>query len=127
MPSPVLAPPPTYPIGKVRSTGACIALYIVTFGIYSWFWFYWTHSEMQAHRRAGIGGALALVLALFVPFVPFFVTPSEVGELYQARGQRPPVSAMTGFWSFLPFAGPIVWFIETNTALNEYWRSLGAV
>jgi hypothetical protein len=27
-------------------------------------------------------------------------------------------------WFF--FVGYIVWFVETNRALNEYWRSLGA-
>jgi len=23
-------------------------------------------------------------------------------------------------------AGPLVWFVQTNGALNAYWRSLGA-
>jgi hypothetical protein len=26
----------------------------------------------------------------------------------------------------LILVGPLVWFIQTNSALNDYWRSVGA-
>jgi hypothetical protein len=26
----------------------------------------------------------------------------------------------------LILVGPIVWFVKTNAALNDYWKSLGA-
>jgi hypothetical protein len=35
---------------------------------------------------------------------------------------------MTGLWYFpgvLILVGPIVWFVKTNGALNDYWRSQG--
>jgi hypothetical protein len=58
------------------------------------------------------------------------VTSSEVGGLYERRGQARPVSAATGLWALLLgwffFVGLIVWFVKTNGALNDYWRSLGA-
>jgi hypothetical protein len=120
----------TAPLGKIRSTGTCVLLTIVTLGFYTWYWYYATHDEMKRHSGAGIGGGLALVLAIFVGIVMPFVSSSEVGGLYERRGQAKPVSAATGLWALLLgwffFVGLIVWFVKTNGALNAYWRSLGA-
>jgi hypothetical protein len=113
-------------LGKVRSTGTCILLFIVTLGIYGWFWYYNTHEEMKRHTGEGLGGVVALILGIFVSIVMVFLTPNEVGKLYQRRGQEAPVSALTGLWVLLPLVGAIVWFVKTNGALNSYWRSLGA-
>ncbi len=124
------APLGAAPIGQIRSTGTCVLLSIVTLGIYTWVWYYKTHDEMKQHSGEGIGGPLALVLAIFVGVVMPFITPNEVGGLYERRGQERPVTAMTGLWAILLgwlfFVGLIVWFVKTNNALNEYWRSLGA-
>lgn len=113
-------------LGKVRSTGMCILLFIVTLGIYGWFWYYNSAEEMKRHSGEGIGGVLALILGIFVTIAMVFVSPHEVGKLYERRGQHPPVSALTGLWVLLPLVGGIVWFVKTNGALNAYWRSLGA-
>lgn len=117
-------------VGKVRGTGVCILLAIITFGIYSLVWFYKAHSEMKRHSGQGIDGGIALILALFVGIVMPYITSSEVGGLYERRGQAKPVSGTTGLWYFpgaFILVGPLVWFIKTNGALNSYWRSLGAV
>lgn len=114
------------PIGKIRGTGTSILLMIVTLGIYSIFWYYGTAKEMKEHSGQGIGGGLALILGLFVSIVMVFVAPNEVGGLYERAGKPKPVSAVTGLWVLLPFVGSIVWFVKTNGALNDYWRSLGA-
>jgi hypothetical protein len=115
-------------VGEIRSTGLCFLLFTVTFGIYGCVWYYKVHKEMKRHAIEGIGGGLALVLALIpiVSLVMYFLSPPEVGKLFERRGQRPPVSGVTGLWIVLPIAGPIVWFVKTNGALNAYWRSLGA-
>ncbi len=134
---PPAMPPPGYgqtppgpgPIGKVRGTGMCILLAIVTLGIYTWVWFYRTHDEMKGHTGTGIGGTLALVLAIFVGPVMPYLTSSEAGELYGRSGRTKPVSGLTGLWYFpgmFILVGPIVWFVKTNGALNDYWKSLGA-
>jgi hypothetical protein len=118
-------------LGQIRSTGKCFGLMFITFGVYGYFWMYSVHEEMKAHRSGeGLGGALAVVLWFFVGPVMAFLTPDEVGKMYKARGQQQPVSALTGLW-FVPgflllFVGPIVWFVKTNAAINDYWRSLGA-
>lgn len=117
------------PIGQVRSTGVAFLLFIVTFGIYGWFYWFKVHEEMKRHSGQGIGGGIALILAIFVGFVLPYLTSAEVGNLYKRRGQKEPVSAMTGLW-YLPgmfiLVGPIIWFVKTNGALNDYWKSLGA-
>lgn len=117
------------PIGQVRSTGVAMLLFVVTFGIYGWFYWFKVHEEMKRHSGQGIGGPVALLLALFVSIVMPYITSAEVGGLYKRRGQAEPVSAMTGLW-YLPgmfiLVGPIIWFVKTNGALNDYWKSLGA-
>ena len=75
------APAGLGPRGEVRSTGTCILLTIVTLGFYTLYWFYKTHDEMKRHSGQGIGGGLALVLAIFLGFVIPFFTSSEVGSL----------------------------------------------
>ena len=120
---------PRATIGQVRGTGLAILLFVVTFGIYGLYWFYVVHDEMRRHKGQGLGGGLALVLAFFITIVMPYLTSQEVGEMYERRGQRRPVSGATGLWyfpgSFL-IVGPLVWFILTNNALNDYWRSVGA-
>ena len=125
-----VAPTGPGPVGRVRGTGISILLTIVTFGIYSWFWWYKTHEEMKRHTGEGLGGGIALVLAIFVGIVMPFLTSDEVGKLYERRGQAKPVTAATGLWYFpgvFILVGPIVWFVKTNGALNAYWGSMGAI
>lgn len=116
-------------IGKVRKTGTCVLLMIVTLGIYGLFWWFSTHDEMKKHSGQGLGGPLALVLAFFVGIVMPFITSNEVAGLYRRAGRPEPVTAMTGLWYFpgaIIIVGPIIWFVKTNKAINEYWISLGA-
>ena len=129
-PPPAYAPPPPYTaaVGQVRGTGISILLFIVTLGIYGWVYYYKTHDEMKRHSGRGIGGGIALLLAIFAGVVTPFLTSSEVGDLYERRGQAKPVSGWTGLWNFpgaILIVGPIVWFVKTNGALNGYWRSCG--
>ena len=122
-------PPGSGPIGTVRSTGTCLLLMFVTFGIYALVWYYKTHEEMKQHSGHGLGGGIALLIALLVGIASPYLVSSEVGALFERRGRAKPVSGATGLW-YMPGAflivGPIVWFVKTNGALNEYWRSVGA-
>jgi hypothetical protein len=133
IPAPVVSPDqyasPSGPVGNVRSTGICILLCIVTLGIYGLVWYFMVHDEMRRHSGAGLGGVLALVIAIFFGIVMPFLTSNEVGGLYERAGRPARVTALTGLWYFpgmLILVGPIVWFVKTNAALNDYWRGLGA-
>lgn len=117
------------PIGQIRGTGMTIFLVVITLGIYSWYWWYQVHAEMKRHSGQGLDGPIALVLAIFVSIIMPFLTSDEVANLYERQGRQTPVGAATGLWYFpgiLILVGPIIWFVKTNGALNEYWRSMGA-
>jgi hypothetical protein len=119
---------PQGPPGRIRPTGMIMLLFFVTLGIWSLVYYYQTHEEMKRHTGDGLGGVLALVIAIFFGIVSPYLLSNEVGQLYERRGQEKPVSALTGLWFFpgiLILVGPFVWFVQTNNALNEYWRSLG--
>jgi hypothetical protein len=89
----------------------------------------WPLGPLGPHNGEGIGGVLALLLSLFVWVASPFLLSHEVGRLYERRGLRGPVSALTGLWFFpgmFLLVGPIIWFVLTNRALSHYWRSLAA-
>lgn len=117
------------PIGQVRGTWAVIGLSLVTFGIYTLFYYYRVHEDMKLHTGQGLGGGIALLLALFVGVASPFLLSDEVGKLYSHSGRQAPVSATTGLWYFpgiFILVGPFIWLFKTNGALNDYWRSVGA-
>jgi hypothetical protein len=129
MRAPLVHAQPTGPVGQLRNTGLQILLFIVTFGIWGFVYFFQTHEEMKRHSGEGVGGLVALLLSIFVTIASPFLLSHEVGRLYERRGQARPVSAFTGLWyvpGILLLVGPLVWFVQTNSALNYYWRSLGA-
>ena len=103
-------------------------LFFVTLGIWAFVWYYQVHEEMKRHSGEGLGGVLALVIAIIFGLVMPYLSSNEVGQLYERRGQEKPVSGLTGLWFFpgiFILVGPFVWFVQTNNALNEYWQSLG--
>jgi Domain of unknown function (DUF4234) len=119
---------PQGPIGQMRPTGMIILLFFVTLGIWSFIYYYQTHEEMKRHSGEGLGGVIALLIAIFFGIINPFLLSNEVGNLYRRRGQEPPVTALTALWFFpgiFILVGPFIWFIQTNRALNEYWQSLG--
>jgi hypothetical protein len=130
-PAPRFSPPAAEGrrVGQVRGTALQLLLFVVTFGIWAVVYLFQSHDEMKRHSGEGIGGLLALVVAVFAYMASPFLLSHEVGGLYERRGERKPVSALTGLWFFpgiFLLVGPIVWFVLTNNALNRYWRSEGA-
>ncbi len=115
-------------LGTIRPTGMTILLFFVTFGIWSLVYYYQAQEEMKRHTGEGLGGVLALIIAIFFGIVSPFFLSNEVGRLYERRGEAPPVTALTALWFFpgmFIIVGPFIWFVRTNNALNEYWRSQG--
>ena len=116
----------TGPVGQPRGIGFGILLFIVTFGIYSWYWVYKTHEEMKQHTGEGLGGVLGLVIWLLINPVTAFVIPSEIGKMYAKDGQTPPMTGWTGLWLFpgaILLIPAIVWFVKVQRALNRYWEA----
>jgi hypothetical protein len=115
------------PVGETRSIGLSILWFILTLGIYSFYWVYKTHEEIKRYSGNGIGGVLGLVIWLLISPVTFFVVPSEVRWMYEdLDGQTSPVRGITGLWFLLPILGSLIWFVQVQGALNRYWESKGA-
>ena len=130
-------PPPGYgapaygysydgPPGRVRPTGVSILLFFVTFGIYGYVYNYQVHDEMKRHSGRGIGGGIALLLSFLAGVAMPFLTPHEVGNLYERKGQRPPVRALTGLWSLVPMVVGYVLFFAVFLATATVSSDSGA-
>jgi hypothetical protein len=115
----------TRPVGQPRGIGFGILLFIVTLGLYGWYWVYKTEEEMKQHTGDGLGGVLGLVIWILLHPVMAFVIPSEVGKMYEKDGLQPPITGWTGLWIF-PFGifiiPAFVWFVKVQEALNRYWE-----
>jgi len=119
----------TGPLGHPRGIGFGIVIFIITFGIYGWYWVYKTQEEMKQHTGDGLGGVVSLVVWILLLPVMAFVIPSDVGKMYALDGREKPMTGWTGLWLFpgiyLIIPG-IVWFVKIQRALNTYWESKGA-
>jgi hypothetical protein len=115
------------PVGETRSIGLSILWFILTIGIYGFYWVYKTHEEIKRYSGNGIGGVIGLVIYLLISPVTFFVIPSEVRYMYEdLDGGTSPVRGIHGLWILLPLIGAIIWFVQVQGALNRYWESKGA-
>jgi hypothetical protein len=115
------------PVGKLRSGVAVIFLSIITLGIYGLVYWYKTGDEMKKHADVGVGGAIYLILGLFVGIVNPFLLGNDVKTLRVNAGMEPKVSALTVFWALIPIVGAFIAAAKIQGALNEYWISKGAV
>ncbi len=114
----------THPDGHPRGVLFGILLFIVTAGLYGWYWAFQTHEEMKRRTGEGLGGVLGLVVWILFPFVSAFAIPSEVGKLYAKEGRSPPLTGWTGLWlvpGFVVIVPAIVWFVRVQRTLNDYW------
>jgi amino acid transporter len=115
------------PVGETRSIGLSILWFILTLGIYGIYWTYKTQEEIKRYSGNGVGGVLGLVIYILISPVTFFLVPSEVRYMYEdLDGDKSPVRGIHGLWILLPIAGPIIWFVQVQGALNGYWESKGA-
>jgi Domain of unknown function (DUF4234) len=117
----------TGPLGQQRGIAFAIVLTIITLGIYSLYWVFKTQDEVKEHSGIGVGGVVGLVIYILISPVTFFIVPSEVRYMYEdLDGGQSPVRGIYGLWILLPIAGPIIWFVQVQGALNRYWESKGA-
>lgn len=115
----------TGPLGQPRGIGFGILLFIVTLGLYSWYWVFKTQEEIKQHSGEGLGGVLGLVIWILISPVSAFVIPSEIGKMYEQDGREPPVTGLTGLWLFpgvILIIPAIVWFVKVQGSLNRYWE-----
>jgi hypothetical protein len=114
------------PIGRPRGVLFVILITIVTLGVYHLYWVFKVFDELKQHTGEGIGGVLALVIAIVIAPVNYFVLPSEIGKMYRGDGRNAPITGWTGLWILLPLIGWFVWIVKVQRALNGYWESKAA-
>jgi hypothetical protein len=119
-------PEPGRPLGKARSIGLTILLTIVTFGIWTFFWSYMTAEDLKRYRHDGLGGVAYVLINFFFSPAVMFLMADEVAKLYEDAGERPPITAVWGFWFLLPLIGNLIWYIRIQNALNTFWTMRGA-
>jgi hypothetical protein len=114
-------------VGKPTSPGVQILLTIVTLGIWAAVWTYRQHRDIKNFSGEGVGGALGLIIYIFVGIVTPFLLANEVEtKLYGRAGETSPVTTTTGFWVFLPLIGAIIWYLKVQEAINRFWMARGA-
>jgi hypothetical protein len=118
------------PLGRPRGIGFGILLFIITLGLYGWYWAYKTQEETKQRTGDGVGGVIGLVIWIIIHPVSAFVIPSEIGRMYARDGKSPPVTGWTGLWLFpgeILVIPAIVWFVKVQGALNRYWESAASI
>ena len=114
------------PLGRRRGIGFGILLFIVTLGLYGWYWAFKTQEELKQRTGEGLGGVIGLVIWIVINPVSAFVIPSEIGKMYAKDGKDPPMTGWTGLWLFpggILLIPAIVWFVKVQGALNRYWEA----
>ncbi len=112
--------------GAYYGIGLVILLSVVTFGIWTFLWVWRTAEDLKRYNGDGLGGPISLVLRFFVWPALLFTIPNEVQHMYERDGRRSPVSTAWGFWVLLPLVGWIIWYVNVQRALNDFWLSKGA-
>jgi Domain of unknown function (DUF4234) len=113
--------------GVFYNRGLTILLMIVTLGIWGIFWTYRTQEDLKKYNGDGLGGVLGIVIYILLSIVLMFTIPNEVKNMYDRDGRDSPVSAIWGLWFLLPIIGHIIWYLKVQNALNDFWRSKGAL
>ena len=114
------------PIGKQRPVGMTLLLIFVTCGIWFLIWIFQNHEEMKQYNGQGLGGGLALVIALIFGIASPFLITNEIEKLYAMDGEQSPVKTAEAAWILLPIVGIFIWFPKAQNALNDFWGRRGA-
>ncbi|MBM3692930.1 MAG: DUF4234 domain-containing protein [Actinobacteria bacterium] len=109
------------PPGKTRSWVAVALLTLITCGIYGIVWQYLVFKENKKFSGDGVGGAVGVILAIFLGIVNLFLLPAEVGNIAAKAGRAKPVTGLTGFWNLIPFLGWLIWLAKVQRAINAQW------
>lgn len=103
------------PTIKYRNMLVQILLMMVTFGLYTFYWFYVTSKEMKSLATdSDISPALLTVL-LFIPFISLYSYYKHAELFQEISSEHMPKWVLFILWLFFP---PGVWFL-VQMELNE--------
>jgi hypothetical protein len=113
-------------IGKPSPVGMTILLTIVTLGIYGIIWLYRQQEELKRYSGEGIGGVLAVVIALVFGIASPFILANEVQKNYEREGQQSPIKTVEGLWVLIPLIGMLIFYLKVQKAITDFWVARGA-
>ncbi len=100
---------------KNRNMAVQILLVIVTFGLYTIYWFYQTANELKSIAKDDAASPALWTVLLFIPFGAFY-SYYKYGEIYE-KASAEQFNRWLLFVLYLVFT-PAVWFI-VQTDLNR--------
>lgn len=112
-----------------RSTGRCWGFAVVSFGLWTFYWFHTYRRLLDAEMGQGRDDATLHTLGLFVPILNFFVIYWLWRDLDLLRRHVGlPAFPVVGYVVGAIFLQPLFYSL-TSVKLNEYWdvRSQGYV
>ena len=119
-------------IGKIREPILVPIFTILTLGFYVFYWYWVTLDDIRGWRD-NQGWTGPMVLICLVPIVgivaialPFLIA-SYTGDLYRREERSRPVNGWYGLLLLVPIVGLFIYFYMVQDALNNYWRSKGAI
>lgn len=114
------------PIGRPRPVGTTLLLWIVTLGIYGFWWIYYQYRDLKDFAGEGLSPAGGVVIQILIAPVNMFILANQVEQAYERDAKTPPVTTIWGLWFLLPIIGGIIWFVKVQGAINDYWVAHGA-
>jgi hypothetical protein len=124
--APTAGAPTNSTLGKQRNGVTVALLSIITLGIYWLVYVFKTSSEIKRHSGVGLGGGVAFIIAFFLGFLTPFLLANDVKAAREKAGMPETITALTGFWSWIPLLGLFIFPSKLQAALNEYWVHEGA-
>ncbi len=97
----------------------------MTFGLWALIWSYLNGEELKNYRREGLGWLVYLLLTIFLYPVTMFLMANEVERLYVDAGEQPRITTLWGLWFLLPLIGNLIWYLQMQNAINEFWQARG--
>ena len=70
---------------------------------------------------------LGVVLYLLLSVVLMFTIPNEIENMYERDGRESRSAPSGACGSCCPIIGNIIWYLKVQRALNDFWRSKGAL
>jgi len=99
---------------KKRNMLMQVILFVITFGLYGYYWYYVSSKEMIEHKNLG-GSAGVTTLLMFIPLINFYSFWKHSQVVSALTDGRYPTVLMFVLWIVF---SPLVWLL-TQLELNK--------
>jgi hypothetical protein len=104
-------------IGLDQPPTTIFLLWLVTCGLYAYYWIYKTAEDLQQRTGKGQGGLTTVLLTLVI--VGPFMLSQAIGDAQEARGRPRTISWTTYLWVLIPIYGIYKYVNTVEPVLGE--------